>query len=113
MDILELAGDFKFSESEHRIGTRIINTSQSDVDMFYYENGTEELPFAFIAFWKWKDSYYRATRSEMDEYELAVDHAFGKAKEKGIRMLGQYNCTFASPWDSFTFWLSPTFETIE
>lgn len=113
MDYLERAGDFKFSESEHRIGMKLVKTSQSDVELFSYENGTPELPFAFIAFWKWKESYYRASRSEMDEYESAVDEAFTKARQKGIRMLGQYDCSFTSQWDSFTFWLSPTFEAIE
>ncbi len=113
MDWLEKAGDFKFALSEHRLGAMLSTTAQTDPDFFALENGCSDLPYAFIAFWKWKDSYYRASPAELQAYEEAVNLAFAKAEKKGIRMLGKYDCSFDSPWHYFTFWLSPSFEAIE
>jgi len=113
MNDLEGAGDFKFAESEHRVGTMISDSPQSDNNLVSLENGNKELPFAFVAFWSWKDSYYRASQRELSEYNSAVTNVFVKAKQKGIRMLGQYNCSATTKWNYFTFWLSPSFEAIE
>lgn len=113
MDNLEKAGDFKFAESEHRVGIEVLNSSQSDDSISSFEDGTRELPFAFVAFWKWKDSYFRATQEEKANYSENVDKVFMQAKSKGIHTLGKYHCTFSSKWDYFTFWLSPSFEALE
>lgn len=113
MDDLERAGVFLFAISECRIGFAVSDTDQLDRDMFVYEGGTQECPYAFTAFWSWKDSYYRASTTEITEYNKAVAEAFKYARTMGIKMLGKYNCAATSKWDHFTFWLSPTFAAIE
>jgi hypothetical protein len=113
MDDLEKAGDFRFAESEHRIGIMNGDDPQTNNNLSSLENGNKELPFAFVAFWSWKDSYYRASQAERSEHRNAVNKVFLKAKQMGIQMLGNYKCSSSSRWDYFTFWLSPSFEAIE
>lgn len=113
MNALEKAGDFKFAESYHLIGASLPQTQYLDGKLADFENGKRELEYAFAALWRWRPSYYTAPVQEKVEYNQAVDKAFFAARNKGVQMLGQFNCRFSSNWDVFTLWLSPNFSIIE
>ncbi len=113
MDDLERAGVLLFANSENRIGFAVSDSEQLDNDMFVYEDGSKEYPYAFAAFWSWKDSYYRASTNEISEYNKIVAEAFNHARGKGIKMLGKYDCAATTIWNYFSIWFSPSFEAIE
>ncbi len=107
---LEEAGDFKFAESEHIIGQKIDDAYARDIDPAVLKE--RQWLGCFIA-WKWTDAYYNAEPEELVAAERDVASVFQYASQKGIKIFGQYNARFCSPWDRFVFCLLPSYEALE
>lgn len=110
---LEQAGDFKFADSEHIIGTRLADIEMTDADSLGMDDPGEGCPLAFFALWRLKATYYHATPEEWASSDRAVREVFTKARTLGVRMLGRYDCRWSSDWEYFAFWLVPSFEVLQ
>lgn len=110
---LEAAGDFKFADSEHIIGSSFDDAGMIDSHALETPEGSENCPFGFFAIWRLTDSTYRAPSGEWEQSDSEIHEIFEFARSRGVRMLGRYNCRWSTEWDFFTFWQVPTFELLE
>ena len=114
IDDLERAGDFKFADSEHVIGVRLVDPEMTDeLNGLTLDGGNPNLPLGFFALWRQTDTYYRASSEEWTVSNRAIRTIFNDARDQGVRMLGRYNCRWSTQWDYFTFWMVPSLETLE
>jgi hypothetical protein len=114
IDDLEQAGDFKFADSEHIIGIRLVDPEMTDdINNLNLDGGDPNLPLGFFALWRQTDSYYTAGSEDWTGSNRAIRAIFNDARDQGVRMLGRYDCRWATQWDYFTFWMAPSLETLE
>jgi hypothetical protein len=113
IDDLEKAGDFKFADSEHIIGSRLPDPDMTDDASLELNGPDEACPFGFFALWRQTGAYYHGTPEEWESSNRAVRDVFNRARGMGVRMFGRYDCRWSSAWDYFTFWLAPSFEVVQ
>jgi hypothetical protein len=112
---LEYAGDFKFADSEHIIGIQMGDADMTDESALaepVQVRPEDPRPIGFFALWNLKESYYR-DREEWDRSNVSVREVFHRARERGVKMYGLYNCRWSTRWEFFTFWIVPDLETLE
>ena len=113
MDELERVGDFKFAHTEQIMGIRIPDEHLTDKDALERGGPDVALPLGFFAIWRRTGSFYSASLEDRMASRRAVWQAFADARAAGTQMLGLYDCRWSTKWDFFTFWLVPSFETLE
>ncbi len=113
IDDLERAGDFKFADSVHVLGLRLLDPGMTDETYFELDGGDPDAPLGLFAVWRQTDGCYRAGPEGWSESDRAVRSVFNDARAQGVRMFGRYDCRWSTQWDYFTFWLVPSLETLE
>lgn len=73
----------------------------------------DEQPIGFFAVWKATDTWFAASQEEKRHFNERITAIFRKAKGKGVRSYGVFDCSWSSEWRYFTFWTAPDVETLE
>lgn len=73
----------------------------------------EQKPLGFFAAWKATDTWYSASEDEKREFDRKVEDIFSRARDKGVKMHGVYDCCWSTEWKYFTFWEVPNLELLE
>ncbi len=95
---LERAGDFKFADSIHFVGSLVEGDSHlSDGAWGAIPETTEDDPVPLGVFLAWR----RPDRKRYDGQTMKLPVA------DELRTLGQYECGFGSKWERFAFWVVP------
>lgn len=101
---LERAGDFKFADSAHYVGSLVEDASHLSPGAWdLIPEAKEDEPAPLGVFLAWRLSA-RARANGISLNPPVV---------KGLRTLGQYDCGFGSEWDRFAFWIAPDLRTAE
>lgn len=74
---------------------------------------SESRPLGFIAFWKFTDAWYAESAERQKEFQAEVEAIFEEYRQKGIKMYGEFDCSWSSEWRYFTFWEVPSLELLE
>lgn len=70
-------------------------------------------PYGFVAFWKSSDLWYDFVGEEREAYFEKIRQIQEEAKAKGVRMYGNFDCSWSSEWRYFTFWTCPDIAVLE
>jgi hypothetical protein len=100
---LERAGDFKFADSAHFVGSLVEDKAHLNPGVWEAApepRDGEPVPLGLFIAWR------RSCRPR-SEGSLELSPI-----EK-LRTLGQYDCGFGSEWERFTFWIAPDLRTAE
>jgi hypothetical protein len=101
---LERAGDFKFADSVHFVGSLVENDSHLSPDVWDTAPEVSEDDLASLGvFLAWRHS----DRAHLGSTALKLPGA------DGLRTFGQYECSYGSEWDQFSFWTAPDLRTVE
>jgi hypothetical protein len=111
IDDLEKVGDFVYASSEHIIGVRVLE--EGFEEEAHVEIEPSSYPIAFLALWRRSPTFFNAGIDERKAVQNEIYQAFYYGREKGIRMMGIYDCRWSTNWDYFTYWVSPTFQVLE
>jgi len=95
---LEVAGDFKFADSRHFVGTMAAPSSLPSLGSAFP---------AAAAVLRWKSK----VKSAVSPTPL-VASAGGAALADGVRVLGPFTSSFVDEWDGFSIWTAPTIENL-
>ncbi len=110
VDELEQAGDFVYANSEHILGIRVEEEGLEE-ENFVIE--PSDYPFAFFAIWRRSATFFRTGVDDRKAIQEKIYQAFYYGCERGIRMMGIYDCRWSTNWHYFTYWVSPSFQVLE
>lgn len=101
---LERAGDFKFADSIHFVGSLVEDNHHLSPEVWdTAPEVREDDPAPLGVFLAWR----RSNQAHPEGTALNLPIA------DGLRTLGQYECRFGSEWDRFAFWVAPNLRTAE
>lgn len=111
---LERAGDFKFADSEHVLGTLTagqLTPGAWDKPAVAPPGGRGEI--GVWTAWRRKENCFRDGRQAVADSEREVERVLKAAEAAGVRLCGRYACPFSTEYDGFTFWIAPDIDTVE
>lgn len=112
MDELERAGDFKFADSEHIIGSLVSPAEFNDG-----APGPSGLAVAadlsLFMQWRYTDAYHRRGLGGGARDEDRLQKAMLGGQLRDVHTLGTYDCRWSTAWDYFTVWQAPSFRVFE
>jgi hypothetical protein len=111
IDDLEQAGDFIYASSEHMIGVRVAEEGFEEEEDILIDPA--RYPFGFFAAWRRTASFLKSGIAERKAIQSKIYNAFDYSRERGVQMLGIYDCRWSTGWDYFTYWAAPTFQVLE
>jgi hypothetical protein len=112
MDELELAGDFKFADSEHIIGSRLSSAGFSNAAPGG-AGRTAAADMSLFAQWRYTDAYHRRGPNGGARERGGLHKALFDVQLCGVDNLGIYDCRWSTAWDYFTVWQAPSFVALE
>ena len=63
--------------------------------------------------WRRSETFFNAGVEERKAVQEKIYQAFYSGRDRGIRMMGIYDCRWSTKWDYFTYWVSPSFQVLE
>jgi hypothetical protein len=108
MHDLERAGDFKFADSNHFIGT--LSDGSYTAIRAVAEEGHSPARYAAVVLWRYTCASHSARSGDRARMDEAVTDI---STESRLQSLGTYDCRWSTGWNGWTIWLSPSFEAME